>query len=334
MRPAGLGPPAAAGEVRRTRAPAAHVAVLGAAVLFGSTFVPVQDAIRHAGTLPFLAVRFLFGAAVLAVVAGRRAGWRPWSDARTVVAGVRCGVPLLAGYILQTAGLRFTTSSVSAFVTYLLVVMVPLLEAGTRRRLPAVSVLAGVVVATVGLFLLTGAHLSVGRGVALTLGCAAAFAVNIIEIDRAVSRNPAARPAAPGRAAGSEAAAAPVEGPVDAVALATVQLAVVGLGSLIPGVFLGGYAMPAGSILAALYTGVAASAVAFGLQVWGQRRVGPTRTSLLLMVEPVTAAVIGWFTGARLGALAVGGAVLILAGIALSEVGQGGLHPIGRSADT
>ena len=284
-------------------------------MLFGSTFVPVQDAIRHAGTLPFLAVRFLFGAAVLAAVAGQRAGWHPWWDARTVVAGVRCGVPLLAGYILQTAGLRFTTSSVSAFVTYLLVVMVPLLEAGTRRRLPAVGVLAGVVVATVGLFLLTGAHLSVGRGVALTLGCAAAFAVNIIEIDRAVSRNGPARP-------------------VDAVSLATVQLAVVGLGSLVPGLFLGGYAMPAGSVLAALYTGIAASAMAFGLQVWGQRRVGPTRTSLLLMVEPVTAAVIGWFTGARLGALAAGGAFLILVGIALSEAGPGGLHPIGRSADT
>jgi drug/metabolite transporter (DMT)-like permease len=295
--------------------PAAHMAVLGAAVLFGSTFVPVQDAIRHAGTLPFLAVRFLFGAAVLAAVAGHRAGWRPWWDARTVVAGVRCGVPLLAGYVLQTAGLRFTTSSVSAFVTYLLVVMVPLLEAGTRRRLPATGVLAGVVVATAGLFLLTGAHLSVGRGVALTLGCAAAFAVNIIEIDRAVGRNGTSPP-------------------VDAVALATVQLAVVGIGSLVPGVFLGGYAMPAGSVVAALYTGVAASAVAFGLQVWGQRRVGPTRTSLLLMVEPVTAAVIGWFTGARLGAPAVGGAVLILAGIALSEVGPGRLHPIERSADT
>lgn len=295
------------------------MAVVGAAVLFGSTFVPVQDAIRHAGTLPFLAVRFLFGAAVLAAVAGWRAGWRPWWDARTIGAGVRCGVPLLAGYILQTAGLRFTTTSVSAFVTYLLVVMVPMLEAGTRRRPPAVSVLAGVVVATAGLFLLTGAHLSVGRGVALTLGCAAAFAVNIVEIDRAVSRT---------------ADAGGADGPVDAVALAAVQLAVVGLGSLVPGAFLGGYSMPAGSVLAALYTGVAASAAAFGLQVWGQRRVGPTRTSLLLMVEPVTAAAIGWFTGARLGALAVGGAILILGGIALSELGKGGLHPIGRGADT
>lgn len=278
--------------------------------MFGSTFVPVQDAIRHAGTVPFLAVRFLFGATVLAGVTARRARW----DRATVVAGIRCGVPLLAGYILQTAGLRFTTTSISAFVTYLLVVMVPLMEAVSRRRLPAVPVLAGVGTATAGLFLLSGAHLSVGRGVALTLGCAAAFALNIIEIDRAVARD---RPR-----------------PIDAMALATVQLVVVGLGCLIPGAFLGGYAMPASSVVAALYTGVAASAAAFGLQVWGQRRVGPTRTSLLLMIEPVTAAVIGWLTGTRLGTLAVIGAVLILAGIVLSELGPTGLHRFKPVADT
>ena len=283
---------------------------MAAAVLFGSTFVPVQDAIRHAGTVPFLAVRFLFGAAVLGAATRRRAAW----DRATLVAGVRCGVPLLAGYILQTAGLRFTTTSVSAFVTYLLVVIVPVLAAVTGRRLPAPATAAGVALATGGLFLLTGAHLRVGRGVALTLGCALAFAVNILENDRAVS--------------------AAARDPVDPLALTTVQLAVVGVGCLVPGALLGGYRMPAASYGAALYTGVAASAVALGLQIWGQRRVGPTTTSLLLMIEPVTAAVIGWFTGARLGAAALAGALLILAGIALSEVAPTLLHRPGPAADT
>ena len=288
--------------------------MVGAAVLFGSTFVPVQDAIRHAGTVPFLAVRFLFGAGVLGAVAARRAVW----SRAVVVAGVRCGVPLLAGYVLQTAGLRFTTTPVSAFVTYLLVVMVPLLEAALLRRAPRVAVLGGVALATAGLFLLTGARLHLGRGVALTLGCAAAFAVNILEIDRAVS----------GRRRRARAE------PVDAVALAAVQLAVVGAGCLVPGFFIGGYGMPAGTWLAAAYTGLAASAVAFGLQVWGQRRIGPTTTSLLLMIEPVTAAVIGWFTGSALGPLAVLGAGLILGGILLSEIAPPGLHRAEAGADT
>lgn len=279
-----------------------------AAVLFGSTFVPVQTAIRHAGTVPFLAVRFLFGAALLAPFAVRRARATQLSPVVAVVAGLRCGLPLLAGYLLQTVGLRFTTTSVSAFVTYLLVVIVPLLEAAVRRRLPTLGAVAGVLLATTGLFLLTGATLSVGRGALLTLGAAAVFAVNIIEIDRAVGR-------------------------VDPVVLAMVQLAVVGLGCLVPGAFLGGYRMPLSSYGAALYTGVAASAVALGLQVWGQRRVGPTRTSLLLMIEPVTAAVIGGFTGAPLGLIDGVGAALILAGIASAEIGPKRLRIEGAHVD-
>ncbi|HEV2368726.1 MAG TPA: DMT family transporter [Acidimicrobiales bacterium] len=266
------------------------MAVVLAAVAFGSTFVPVQDAIRHAGTVPFLAIRFLFGAALLVPFARRRI------NPRVLAAGVRCGVPLLAGYLFQTVGLRFTTTSISAFVTYLLVVIVPLLEAARWRRPPPLPVAAGVVLATAGLFLLTGARLSLGRGVLLTLGCAVAFAVNIVEIDRAVRQTG-----------------------VDPIPLTAVQLGVVGLGCLVPGALLGGYAMPASSYGAALYTGVVASALAFGLQVWGQRRVGPTRTSLLLMIEPVTAAVIGAFTGARLGVVAALGAGLILAGIVAAE---------------
>jgi drug/metabolite transporter (DMT)-like permease len=61
------------------------------------------------------------------------------------------------------------------------------------------------------------------------------------------------------------------------------------------------------------------TAGAFSLQVWGQRRVGPTRTSLLLMIEPVAAAVLGALTGEHLGVHGVVGALLILAGIGVAE---------------
>ena len=94
----------------------------------------------------------------------------------------------------------------------------------------------------------------------------------------------------------------------------------VAAGCLIPGFWLGGYRMPASALAAAIYTGVACSALAFGLQVWGQRRVGPTRTALILMIEPVTAAFAGWAAGQSLGALGLFGAGLILVGILVSEV--------------
>jgi len=273
---------------------AAHASVAAAAVCFGSTFLPVQDAVRHAGPVPFLAVRFIAGAVILVPIARRRPLPRP--AGLVVSEGLRCGLPLLAGYLLQTWGLRYTTTSTSAFITYMLVVMVPVLGAATARRLPAPAVVAGVVLAAAGLYLLTGAGVrGFGLGEWLTLGCAFSFAVNILAIGRAVAR-------------------------VDAVWLALAQLAVVGLGCAVPGAFIGGYRLPAATVAAALYTALVASALAFGLQIWGQQLVGPTRTSLLLMIEPVTAAVIGRLAAhERLGAGGVAGAAMILAGIALSE---------------
>jgi len=69
---------------------------------------------------------------------------------------------------------------------------------------------------------------------------------------------------------------------------------------------------------------VLATAAAFSIQSWAQSVLPPTHTALLLTLEPVFA----WITsfllmGERLGARPASGAMLILAGIALTEmVGQ------------
>lgn len=271
----------------------AHLAVLAAGILFGSTFLPMQHAVDDAQPVPFLAARFLFGALALWPLARRERA--ALGDTR---AGLLCGVALGLGYILQTVGLQYTTTSVSAFLTYLLVVIVPLLSAAVLRRVPARMTMVGVVLATAGLFLLTGGGdvEGFGRGEALTIGCAVAFAVHILLLDRFARGQSLFR-------------------------LSTVQLLVVGAGLFLPGLALGGYGFGLKTWLAAAYTGVAVSAGALVLQFWGQRQVGPTRASLLLTVEPVTAAFVGYAIGERLGWTGAAGAVLILGGIAVAEIG-------------
>ena len=54
----------------------ADAALVVAAFFFGTTFIVVQDAVERIDPLPFLAVRFLIGAAVLGLVAHRRAAPR------------------------------------------------------------------------------------------------------------------------------------------------------------------------------------------------------------------------------------------------------------------
>ena len=93
-----------------------------------------------------------------------------------------------------------------------------------------------------------------------------------------------------------------------------------GAGCLVPGFFLGGYRFPAPALAAAVATALVATALAFVLQVYGQRSVPPSRAAVLLLVEPVFAALLATVTGDALGALQLVGAALILLAVLFCEV--------------
>jgi drug/metabolite transporter (DMT)-like permease len=278
---------------RTSAARSGDLALVGAALCFGGTFLVVQDAVERVEPVPFLALRFGLGALALWPLARRRPA-RPgeWRD------GAFGGLALLAGYVLQTVGLQYTDSATSAFITYLLVVFVPLLGVALHRRRPQGATLAGVVLAVVGLVLLTdpGDGTGIGRGEVLTLGCAFAFAVHVLVVASTVGRH-------------------------DPVRLAMVQVAVVGAGCALPGLFLGGYGFPLAAVAAAAATALVATALAFVLQVTGQRTVPPTRAALLLLLEPVFAGVLAGIVDEPLGTVQVLGAGVILVAIVLSELG-------------
>jgi drug/metabolite transporter (DMT)-like permease len=73
------------------------------------------------------------------------------------------------------------------------------------------------------------------------------------------------------------------------------------------------------AVVAVVFTGVACSAVALPLQLWGQQRIPATRAALILLAEPVFAGIAGYINGERLGVERLAGAAAILVGIAVSE---------------
>jgi drug/metabolite transporter (DMT)-like permease len=269
----------------------ADAALVVAAFFFGTTFLVVQDAVEEADPVPFIAVRFLIGGAVLALLGrGRK------SSPGELRHGVAAGVALLAGYVMQTIGLQYTSPSTSAFITYLLVVFVPLLTFVVLGRRPHPLTLVGLVLAVAGLVLLTGGgDMSFGRGEVLTLGCAVGFAAHIVILGETAGRH-------------------------DAIRLTCVQVTTVGVACLAASVVTGGLDMPAGAFWAAAFTGVFATALAFFAMVWAQRVVSPSRAALILLLEPVFAALLAWATGDSLAASAVAGGVLILAAVVVAEV--------------
>jgi drug/metabolite transporter (DMT)-like permease len=278
----------------RDRRFAAEGALVLAAFFFGVTFVLVQDAIEDVTPSGYVTLRFIIGAAVLAPFA-----WRITRRSREPPgllwrAGTLAGLLLFAGYITQTVGLQYTEASTSAFITGLYAIFTPIIEAIVRRRLPPPAVCVGVVVATGGLFLLTGAELAFGRGELLTLACALSFAIWIVYQGGYANR-------------------------LHTIPFVTVQMAVLAGVSLPVTAATGLGELTGLALFAAAFTGVACSSVALSLQLYGQRRVSPSRAALILLMEPVFAGIAGYVVGERLGALRLAGAVAILVGIGVAE---------------
>ena len=298
--------PAAASASRNSLK--AHLLLIAVAVVWGMTFPLVKAALREASPLLFNLLRMVLAAAVLLALHGRSLRGLSRRQLKFCAAA---GVLLSLGYELQTAGLTRTTPSKSAFLTGLVVVLVPLFSAlpGVRTAQsprPHALAFVGAVLAFAGLVLLTsqpGAGWSFLAGMHsgewLTLGCAVAFAFHLLLLARAAHI-------------------------VDARILGTLQIAVAAIAMLF---FLPlerhPLLHPTPVVLWAMgITAIFATAAAFTIQSWAQQHVPPTHTALIFTLEPVFAGLASLvFLGERLGSRGIAGAVLILGGILLAELG-------------
>jgi drug/metabolite transporter (DMT)-like permease len=273
---------------------AALAALVAVTAVWGITFVQVKDAVAIYPLFAFLAVRFAIASVVLAPAAGARipalgrAGWRD---------GLVLGSLLALGYGLQTAGLERTTVSSTGFITGLYVVLTPVLAFVLFRIRAVAAVWVGVGLATVGLALLSGIDAGSPVGDALVLGGAAAFALQIVLMERSAPR-------------------------YDPLALTLAEMVAAFALFGVIAVALGELEVPRGWTVwgALLVTGVFASALAFLVQSWAQRRTSATRTALVFALEPVFAGLFGYaLAGDRLGWLGWTGCAVIMAGIVVAE---------------
>jgi drug/metabolite transporter (DMT)-like permease len=278
-----------------------EIAIAVASFLYGVTFSIVQDALDKTTPMGFNLMRFAVGAAVLVPFALRRA-WRgpqlrTTDTFRTfLLGGASLGVIAAFAYLTQNVGLQHTSTSNSAFITGLFAVFTPIVEAIVYRRFPRRGIVMAVAISMVGLFLLTGAELSMSYGDAITLVTAALFGCWYVRTGVLANR-------------------------FDIVGLTTVQLAVVALVS-IPIVAVDGLGTVDAEVIATVvFTGIGCSAVAFSLSAWAQRTIDASRASILNLLEPVVAGIVGYAVGERLGAVGYLGAALILAGIFVAERG-------------
>lgn len=287
---------AMAARSRRMK-PAAVFGLVAVTAVWGITFLVVQNAVAKIPVFDFLFWRFSIAAVLMLILQPRRVVRRVHaSDLRY---GILIGLALAIAYITQTMGLQHTPAAISGFLTGLFVVFTPILAWLLLRRRPGRLVWFAVLVATLGLGLVTVSGFKLGEGEILTLICAVFFAVQIIGLDQWSS----------GR---------------DAYSLTVIQLSVVGV---ICGVIflVQGPSVPRGwnVWMAIVVTSVAASALAYTIQTWAQARLTATQTAVILTMEPVFAGFFGIVIGREsLTVTTLIGGALVIASMYLVEVGS------------
>ena len=272
-------------------------------LIWGSTFVLNKKALLSVSPLLFNAVRMSLAAVLLGLYYRRNLSslTRP-----ALWAGVSVGVFLFLGYGFQITGLNLTTPSKSAFLTGVSTVLVPLLLIIIWKAHINPWRATGIVTAFVGLFFMTvppgrqgiADFANVNAGDLLSMACALAFAFHIILIGRASQRFPFEQ-------------------------MAVLQMATAALLTAIATPLLERphLELSATVVTAILVTGILGTAVAFTVQAWAQQFTPATHAALIFTLEPVFA----WLTSfmvlnERLGMRAGAGALLILAGVLVSEL--------------
>jgi drug/metabolite transporter (DMT)-like permease len=285
----------------------AHLLLLGVVAVWGATFVVVKDAFQDASPLLFNLIRMTL--AFLALAAINYRSFRYFTR-RALLSGLVVGLFLAAGYQFQTAGLAHTTPAKAAFITGLIVVLVPIFTCIPALRpsgtaAPGWNAAVGAILAFSGLLLLTtpagtrwrDLFSSIGAGDLLVLICALAFAGHLLALAHTSSNVPTAQ-------------------------LATLQIGVAALVMAIT-LPLGGPVhlhITSRLLVALAITSLLATAAAFTIQSWAQQHIPPAHTALLLTLEPVFAFFVSFlFFHEHLGLRSLTGAALILGGIACTE---------------
>lgn len=276
-----------------------QAALLGVACVWGWAFVAVADAIALYPMYAFLAWRFALATFAFVLFYPRVLKKLTRANLRM---GLVAGVLLSGGYIFQTWGLdgaTRTTPARAAFITGLYVVITPLLQALLLRRRPRKSTLVGGAIALAGLWLLSGIGDPSGGwvfGDTLVVICAFVYSFHIIALGSTGEHH-------------------------DVSALTVIQLATVAVVCGVISAFKEQAPLPTDPsvIVAIVITGVFASAVAFVVQTWAQRKLPPSRVAIILVTETAFGGLFGWAAAGVWPLNEVVGATLMFAGLVTSE---------------
>lgn len=278
-----------------------EVIFVAVVMFWGISFIFTKDALHVIGPLAYNTIRMLLGAVTLALLAGR--DWQ--LVGRTYIwPSLITGLVLFSSYAVQAYGMQFTTASKAGFLTGTNLVYVPILSAWLLRRTPSRTAIAGVILAFVGLYLISfeGSlnSLTIAPGDFWVALGGVGWALYIIVLARYSPY-------------------------LKVMPYASLHVFAAALMSALCWLLVEPLAAPVTSSvlwIGVLTTGFLIIGLGTSVQTWVTRTASPTRVALIAALEPVFAAVGGWWVGELITPRIVLGGALIIAGMLLAEVGH------------
>lgn len=249
-------------------------------VIWGSAFVSQSIGMDHIGPFTFQAIRcFLAVIALIPLICvadhfkkDNKSFLKRWADKNLWKAGMKCGIPLFIACNLQQLGIaKDTDPGKSAFLTAMYIVLVPVIGIFQGKKTTKWIPLC-IILAVAGLYCLSCIGVTtVSPGDLLLLGCALAFAIQIVLIEKYASS-------------------------VDALRLNVIQALICAATSALIMLFTETVSLSSITACAIplIHAGVFSMGIAYSLQIIGQKYLESTASSLIMSLESVFAVLFGW----------------------------------------
>ncbi|MBE2984546.1 DMT family transporter [Campylobacter sp. RM9344] len=275
----------------------ADLALIATAIVWGATFLPMATATQTNGVFTLLFWRFLIACFIMAFIAFK---FDKKFDINSIKYGLILGVILFFGFASQTFAFKFAQSANVAFISGLNVVIVPFVVYAFFRERISIYAYIGVALGCIGLYFLSDPSVSFGKGEALSIVCAFAWAFHIVFTSFYAKK-------------------------CELFTLLATQFGVIiVLSAIFAFAFEDGitpnldYAFYKAMVISILF----ATIFGFIMQATMLKLTTPVKAALIFTLEPVSAGVLGYFAGGEMfGVWQILGALIILAGILISEIG-------------
>jgi len=269
-------------------------ALLAVAAVWGISFVWMKDVLDQQDVFSFLFCRFTVASLIMVLVRPAILKNLSW---KLISRGSLAGFALGTGYIFQTLGLERTTPAITGFVTGLYVVFTPLIGLIVFRDHITRIAWFYIVLATIGLGVLSISGWSMGVGELFVLTSAIMFAIHIILLSRWSKH-------------------------FDTYLLTFVQLFTCALVAGVPAA-INGFTLPPDSQTwnVVAFTAVFATFLAFIVQTWSQARISAVRVAVILTTEVVFAALFSVLLGVEplTIRIIIGGSMILVAMIMIVQ---------------